>query len=321
MDKLKLAVIGAGGMIGGRRVNYYKEHPMVELAAVCDFPPERALELGKTHGVAAFGDWKELLKEDSIKAVNVSTPNVFHFEITKAALEAGKHVSTEYPVCQTLSEYDELTRLARSNKVVFHDALTVRVEEPHRVIMANLPEIGEPICGRMNFFGGIARWYLDQKIRGSMFLGYHIHYIDQFLELFGEPQWVDASHFIRAEKNIHAGTIMIGFKNDAVAYIEFGMGFQVGTAPHATIRGTRGILTYSNLGKTGSVALINESGKKEIEVVGDPTKPALKRHGENFVEEILDGKPSLNPLEVGRKAITVALAAEQSAEKRSRVVL
>ena len=52
----------------------------------------------------ATGDWRDVMADPSIDAVHVTTPNVSHYEIAKAALEAGKHVLCEKPIGLTAAE-------------------------------------------------------------------------------------------------------------------------------------------------------------------------------------------------------------------------
>jgi len=58
------------------------------------------------------GDWRDVIRDPSIDAVHVATPNVSHFPIAKAALEAGKHVLCEKPLAMSVAEAQELTDLA-----------------------------------------------------------------------------------------------------------------------------------------------------------------------------------------------------------------
>ena len=65
----------------------------------------------------ATGDWRDVMADPSIDAVHVATPNVSHYEITKAALEAGKHVLCEKPLAMTVAQAQELTNLVAAKKL------------------------------------------------------------------------------------------------------------------------------------------------------------------------------------------------------------
>lgn len=59
---------------------------------------------------------EEAKREDGIQAVSIATPNGTHYEITKAALEAGLHVVCEKPLCFTIEQAEELAYLAKKQK-------------------------------------------------------------------------------------------------------------------------------------------------------------------------------------------------------------
>jgi predicted dehydrogenase len=63
------------------------------------------------------GDWHDVINDPSIDAVHIATPNVSHFPIAKAALEAGKHVLCEKPLAMSSVEAQQLTDLAAARKL------------------------------------------------------------------------------------------------------------------------------------------------------------------------------------------------------------
>jgi len=101
MEKVKLGIIGCGGIANGKHMPAMKKIKDVEMVAFCDIIPERAEKACKEFGVEgakAYEKYAELLKDKSIDAVCVCTPNLSHSEITVAALKAGKHVMCEKPM-------------------------------------------------------------------------------------------------------------------------------------------------------------------------------------------------------------------------------
>jgi predicted dehydrogenase len=64
-------------------------------------------------------DYREVLSDDGIEAVVIATPTDTHAAITRDALQAGKHVLVEKPLCTTVDEARELTALAdAANRVL-----------------------------------------------------------------------------------------------------------------------------------------------------------------------------------------------------------
>jgi predicted dehydrogenase len=112
MKKLRTAIIGTGFMARVHAENL-RRVPQVEVAAVAGSSAERAREFGDSIGVdRTTGDYRELLDDSTIDAIHVLTPNALHYPISRAALEAGKHVLCEKPFTLTVAEARELVELA-----------------------------------------------------------------------------------------------------------------------------------------------------------------------------------------------------------------
>jgi predicted dehydrogenase len=112
MKILKTALIGTGFM-GKVHAENLRRLGTVEIVALAGSNIERARQFGESIGVnRTTGDYKELLEDASIDAVHVLTPNVLHYAICRAALEAGKHVLCEKPFTVSLEEARELVDLA-----------------------------------------------------------------------------------------------------------------------------------------------------------------------------------------------------------------
>jgi UDP-N-acetylglucosamine 3-dehydrogenase len=129
-------MIGVGSM-GKNHARVYSE--MGALAGIADTDIETARGLADRFGVEAYSDYKDLLATD-ITAVNVATPTVTHFQIVKDALEAGKHVLVEKPMCSDLSQSRELVRLAESNGLVLAVGLIERHNPVVRFAMEAIQE-------------------------------------------------------------------------------------------------------------------------------------------------------------------------------------
>ena len=106
-EKIKIGIIGCGGIANGKHLRAISNIDFLEPVAFCDIIEERAVETAKKYGsenAKVYTDYKELLKDESIVAVHVCTPNRSHSFITIDALEAGKHVLCEKPMAKTYAE-------------------------------------------------------------------------------------------------------------------------------------------------------------------------------------------------------------------------
>ena len=118
--KLKVGIIGCGGIANGKHMPSLQKVKECEMVAFCDIIVERAEEAAKKYGVEGakvYTDYKELLKDTSIDVVHVCTPNRSHSFITVDALEAGKHVMCEKPMAINSAEAKKmLDAAARTGK-------------------------------------------------------------------------------------------------------------------------------------------------------------------------------------------------------------
>lgn len=107
----QVVVVGSGYWGQNLVRNYYQ---MNALLAICDSNRERLEELGKKYPEAALiSDYQEVLDDEKIRAVVIATPAETHFKLVKLALEAGKDVYVEKPLCLSVEEGTELVALAR----------------------------------------------------------------------------------------------------------------------------------------------------------------------------------------------------------------
>ena len=101
MEKIKIGIIGCGGIANGKHMPALAKLDDVEMVAFCDIVRERAEEAAKKFGTPdakVYEDYKELLQDPTISVVHVCTPNRAHSFISVDALEAGKHVMCEKPM-------------------------------------------------------------------------------------------------------------------------------------------------------------------------------------------------------------------------------
>ncbi len=127
MEKLKVGIIGCGGIANGKHLPALSRNKNVEVVAFCDIIKERAEEAAEKYGTAdarVYEDYKELLaNEPEITAIHVCTPNRSHSFITIDSLEAGKHVLCEKPMAKTYAEakamYEASVRTGKKLSIVY----------------------------------------------------------------------------------------------------------------------------------------------------------------------------------------------------------
>jgi predicted dehydrogenase len=144
-NKIRLGFVGANVKSTWASQSHFPAllaSPDVELTAVCTSRPESAEEARRAFGAKlAFHDFRAMVKSPEIDAVAVVVRVPSHYEPTKAAIEAGKHVYTEWPLGRNTAEAEELATLARAKGVQTAVGLQSRVS-PAFLYIKELIEAG-----------------------------------------------------------------------------------------------------------------------------------------------------------------------------------
>jgi predicted dehydrogenase len=111
--RLSAALVGTG-FIAAVHVDALRRLG-VDVLGVVGSSPDRAAEAGLGN---VYGSLGELLEDDRIDVVHLTTPNHLHYPQVKQALAAGKHVVCEKPLALTAAESRELVELADAAGVV-----------------------------------------------------------------------------------------------------------------------------------------------------------------------------------------------------------
>src|ERR671934_662391 len=143
--KIRLGFVGANVRANWASQSHFPAllaSPDVELTAVCTTRPESAAEARRAFGAQlAFHDVRAMVASPEIDAVAVVVRVPSHYEPTRAAIEAGKHVFTEWPLGRDTAEAEELAALARAKNVQTACGLQSRVS-PALLYMKELIEGG-----------------------------------------------------------------------------------------------------------------------------------------------------------------------------------
>src|SRR5215210_1599961 len=130
-NKIRLGFVGANVHSTWASQSHFPAlmaSPDVEMTAVCTTRPESAEEAREAFGAKlAFSDFREMVASPEIDAVAVVVKVPEHYGPTRAALEAGKHVYTEWPLGRTTAEAEELAALAKAKGVQTAVGLQSRV--------------------------------------------------------------------------------------------------------------------------------------------------------------------------------------------------
>ncbi|MCP4763900.1 MAG: Gfo/Idh/MocA family oxidoreductase [archaeon] len=138
-DKIRIGIIGLGRISTLHLAAYKPEQNLnVELVAVCDKDKKKGKIIAEEFNIdekKVFTDYEELLKDNTVDAVEILTPHHFHTPMTIKAAEAGKHISLQKAPCMTLSEMDSMINATKKAEVKFRVFENFRFHPPYQKAM------------------------------------------------------------------------------------------------------------------------------------------------------------------------------------------
>lgn len=194
-----VGIVGYGMSAKIFHIPFITQTPQLKLHAIVQRSPKEGNSAPADYpDLKHYTDYKDLFADSDVDLVVISTPPGNHFELTKAALEAGKHVLTEKPFVPTSAEADKLIEIAKQNGkllIVYQN----RRWDSDFVTLKKL--ISEGTLGRIFQFDNhfdryrmvpSKNWKLDLPLSqgGSALYDLGTHLIDQAYVLFGKPQSV-----------------------------------------------------------------------------------------------------------------------------------
>lgn len=194
MSKLQVAVIGAGS-ISEMHLRSYQNNPDVELYAICDLNEERAKAKAEKYDISrVFTDYKKLLADPAIDAVSICTWNNSHAPISIAALEAGKNVLTEKPLCKTVEEALAVEKAVHRSGQTLQVGFVRRYASNTGIVKSFLDhgELGEIYYAKASCIrrlGNPGGWFSDvERSGGGPLIDVGVHVIDLCWYLMGRPK-------------------------------------------------------------------------------------------------------------------------------------
>lgn len=125
-DRIGLGVIGTGGR-GTYVMSLFQKNSDVEVRALCDVFPARFREaLSRAPGARTFGIHQKLLELPEVDAVLIGSPDHWHKDHAIDAMNAGKDVYSEKPMCRTRAEAPPMLKAARSTGRILQIGLQQR---------------------------------------------------------------------------------------------------------------------------------------------------------------------------------------------------
>lgn len=213
MSKVKLGLIGCGSIANRHHLPCYMENEDVEIVYFCDIIPERAQKAAETYGSGkAVADYKEVLADPEVEAVDICTPNKMHSIISIDALKAGKHVLCEKPAAINYEEALKMQQAQKESGKILNIGVVNRFEGRINLIKKYIEEgrLGEVYHVYASFrahrsIPGIGGAFTTKEIAGGgNLIDWGIHYIDLIMYCTGDPKplTVSGETFCKLGKDI-----------------------------------------------------------------------------------------------------------------------
>jgi scyllo-inositol 2-dehydrogenase (NADP+) len=327
--------IGCGVIGFGPAFNMGRYHcelisstPGLRLVSICDSNPERLRAAQHDFPtVKTYPAIEGVLSDPAVEAVTVVTPHNTHAALALKAINSGKNVIVEKPMCLTIEEADGMISAARGKGVtltVFHN----RRLDGDFLAMKDIVDRG--VIGKVfhieAYGGGYGHpghwWRSDKEISGGAFYDWGAHFLDWTLDLLGERIVGVNGHFhklvwddVTNEDQVEA---LISFESGALADVQLSSIAIVGK-PKWRILGTKGGILDTDSGETSKLYIHYQGYNLETTV--NHMKTDWRQYYVNFAEHLLHGKELLVKPEEARRVIAVMQMAERSSRTgRTEVV-
>lgn len=348
METVRIGIIGCG-RISDLHVAGYRSDPRARITAVCDADAGKAEAKAGEWGVkTVYSDYRALLDDKNLEAVEIITPQRSHEAIALDAIAAGKHVSVQKPMTVDMESADRMVKAAAEAKGQVIKLSENYVFYPPLVKMKRIIEeglIGEPTSMRIKFISGAHGgwnvpdsawdWRIQEHLRG-----YGLQTFDH-----GHHMWSVAWYLMGEVERVFAWIDSVDGRIDCPAEIiwKYKNAPKFGSCDysHATeltvpsryyandewfeVTGSKGLVSVSrctgNIQSGAPVRLFTEKGWTEFNDVDSDWAAGFAGAAVNFVEAIAGEASPLLSLEQGRNVLRMDLAIQESARKHCEIEL
>lgn len=319
------AVIGYGGAfnMGKGHLNGMREAGIIPTAA-CDLDASR-VEVAQADfpGIRTYTEVDALLADDGVDLITLITPHNTHAPLAIQALNAGKAVICEKPMCLTAQEATDMIAAAQKNGVMLSVYHNRRHDGDFKALKEAIVEkklIGDVFSIQAGFAGYSHPghwWRSDKAISGGAFYDWGAHFLDWILNLMPGRKVVNVTgyfhkrvwHDVTNEDHVQA---ILRFDDGAHADLSFS---QISSLPMPRwrIQGTKGGILDDGSVKDGmKLFTFLEGMKMQGELRNKPG--TWDKYYKDIYAHLTEGAPLDVTPESARRVIAVIEAAEKSSQ-------
>lgn len=346
MSKINIGFIGLGRIADVHAPAYFN-NPDACIYAVCDSNAEIAKRMMEKWGAKKmYPDYRELLNDKDIHAVEILLPQKLHEISCIDAAKAGKHIAMQKPMSVSLESADRMINAAKDSGIILKVTDNYCFYPPFifaKKLLEN-DEIGEPVNIRISFVSGKGgwpipastwEWRVAENAEGRGFQtfdhGHHLWATSWFFmgEVERVKSWIDAADGILDCPSV----MMWKYKNSSrYGTCEFvhAPDLEIPSDYYANdewlqITGTKGIIFINRctglIHKGPVVSVFNNHGWKHFDDINSDWGEGFKGAAVNFIDSIRGKAAPLLSAEQGREILKFDLAMARSSRLRREVYL
>ncbi|WP_194420923.1 Gfo/Idh/MocA family protein [Microbacterium abyssi] len=323
-EKVRIGLIGAGGIAGAHVAAYRRNPGTVTFAAIADPITENAeRRRGDDADVRIHADYREMIAAGGLDAVDICLPHHLHAEAVIAAADAGLHVLCEKPLCLTMAEADAITAAVERNGVTVmcaHNQLFLPAVAAARDLVASgvlgrVYEVRTTDSFHNDFTVESMGWRAKAITSGGGELidtGYHPLYLLQHLA-GGTPVEVGAmlsQHRLGFMEGEDSAQVLVRYDNGVVGHVTTSWAYEpaVGTEKFSLV-GEKG-----SLSSDGTTLISRVRGQEPVTTTFEPVHE-FAAEVEHFAECIRTGARPIQTHVEGIDVLGVILAAYESSTR------
>jgi predicted dehydrogenase len=294
---VRFGILGAARIAPAALIEPARKLDGVEVTAIASRSQQRADRFAADHGVpATLGSYEALLERSDVDVVYVALPVSAHYEWSRRALLAGKHVLCQKAMTMNAGEAEDLVNLAESSGLILAEAMHYRY---HPLMLELIHTVKKGDIGRIERAEASTAWtsspdaqvFWDSELGGGSLRHdgcYGIHCLRTLIGAEPEVSAVEATWSAGVDASLVAD---LRFPDGATGRVSSSIVSSDGYKCSLFLGGSGGEVRIDNYLQpgNGSALLIRTEDGERLKAFGPPSTHIF--HITAFVESVRSGKP------------------------------
>ncbi len=339
MKPCRIGLVGAG-WIGAEHGRNILKNPRAELAAICDAKADNIGKFKQATGSACreYTDFAALLKDKTVEAVVIASPNGMHAEMCVKAAAAGKHIYCEKPMALSLDDCarvrDAVEKAGVRYLIGYHRRLNPLYQYAKNLLDGGA--LGKLFLAESDYIHHVPAhwdiwtWLGKEAVAGSLFHAGSGHNVDLLRYLCGEIREVACMKgvFLPREHQVETedtALAIFSFASGAIGKVHFSVGPKCPFQFNLRLYGTSGTLLNNRLW-LDSMPRFDEPGREDQCIslpqgwipdnVQGGVSETWDKLMDHFVAMLLDDAPCINDVHSAFATSQACFAVVEAARSR-----